>query len=115
MKLRQLADPDGMYDVNATSDERFISCFAAPALTRDVFRHAMPVIALDAAVMKAKGSTEHLYLAVCRDAGGLVMPIAIGIMGNESSRTWEMFLRHLREHMCSGSVLLPEGLVFISD
>ena len=115
MQLRKQADPGGTYDVRASGSDHFLSCFAAPAFTRDTFQHALPVVALDAAVMKSKGAVEHLYLAVCRDSGGFMMPLAIGIMGNESVSTWEMFLQQLRDHLTAEALNIPEALVIMSD
>ncbi|XP_075075725.1 uncharacterized protein LOC107782834 isoform X5 [Nicotiana tabacum] len=62
------------------------------------FSHCRPVISIDGTHIYGKYDIK-LLIAVAVDANGQIFPLAFAVCANESTKTWTLFLNHLKEHV----------------
>jgi hypothetical protein len=90
-------NPGSVCEYEKHDDGSMSKIFVCPGIMNNKLRFARPVFALDAAHL----STEEkgtLYVAVIKSGNDEVLPIAIGLTGdNENLEGWLFFLKHLKQ------------------
>ena len=99
--------------VSRSTDEEhveFIRVFWAFAPSIKGFAHCRPVISIDGTHLYGKYKGKML-IAMGVDGNNQILPLAFGIVENESYDSWNWFLSHIKSHV----VKERHGICLISD
>ncbi|GJR16915.1 ankyrin repeat-containing protein [Tanacetum coccineum] len=107
----KLKNPGTITHIETDDQDRFEILFlAVGAAIRTFVPHMRPLIIIDGAHLKGE-FLGTMYLAVAMDGNNQILPLAYGVGKSETFRSWDWFLRKLKECITGKQ----DNLTIISD
>nr|GEZ87753.1 hypothetical protein [Tanacetum cinerariifolium] len=107
----KVKNPGTITHIETDDQDRFENFFLAVGDAIRIFvSHIRPLIIIDGAHLKGE-SLGTMYLAVAMDGNNQILPLAYGVGKSETFRSWDWFLRKLKECIIGKQ----DNLTIISD